>query len=66
MLQARAGLRAEFNKLHRMLFQIVRGDAECRRFMTAPGVGAVVAVTYKTAIDGYPPTPESASALSIG
>jgi transposase len=51
MLQARAALRAEFNKLHRMLLQIVRVDAECRRFMTAPGVGAVVAVTYKTAID---------------
>jgi transposase len=51
MLQARAGLRAEFSKLHRMLLQIVRVDADCRRFMTAPGVGAVVAMTYKTAID---------------
>lgn len=51
MLQARAGLRAEFSKLHRMLLQIVRADADCRRFMTAPGVGAVVAMTYKTAID---------------
>jgi transposase len=51
MLEARAGLQAEFSKLHRMLLQIVRGDADCRRFMTAPGVGAVVAMTYKTAID---------------
>jgi transposase len=51
MLQARAGLRAEFSKLHRMLLQIARADSDCRRFMTAPGVGAVVAITYKTAID---------------
>jgi transposase len=29
----------------------VRGDAVCGRLMTAPGVGPVVAVTYKTAID---------------
>jgi transposase len=51
MLQARASLRAEFGKLHRMLLAIVRDDPVCRRFMSAPGVGPVVAVTYKTAID---------------
>lgn len=51
MLQARASLRAEFGKLHRMLLAIVRDDPVCRRFMSAPGVGRVVAVTYKTAID---------------
>jgi transposase len=51
MLQARASLRAEYGKLHRMLLKIVRDDAVCRRLMTVPGVGPVVAVTYKTAID---------------
>jgi transposase len=51
MLQARASLRAEYGKLHRMLLKIVRDDAICRRLMTVPGVGPVVAVTYKTAID---------------
>ena len=51
MLQARASLRAEYGKLHRMLLHIVRDDAVCRRLMTVPGVGPVVAVTYKTAID---------------
>ena len=51
MLQARASLRAEYGKLHRMLLRIVRVDAVCRRLMTVPGVGPVVAVTYKTAID---------------
>jgi transposase len=29
----------------------VRADAVCRRLMTAPGVGALVAVTFKTAVD---------------
>ena len=51
MLQARGSLRAEYAKLHRMLLRIVRADAVCRRLMTAPGVGAVVAVTYRTAVD---------------
>jgi transposase len=51
MLQARASLRAEYAKLHRMLLRIVRADAVCRQFMTAPGVGPVVAVSYRTAVD---------------
>jgi transposase len=51
MLQARDGLQAEFMRLHRRMLTIVRGDAVCRRLMTAPGVGALVAVTFKTAVD---------------
>jgi transposase len=51
MLQARDGLRAEFVRLHRRMLAIVRDDAVCRRLMTAPGVGALVAVTSKTAVD---------------
>ena len=51
MLQARASLRDQCNKLHRMLLRIVRHDTVCRRLMGAPGVGPVVAITYKTAID---------------
>jgi transposase len=51
MLLARSSLRTEYAKLHRMLLRIVRADAVCRRFMTAPGVGAVVAVSYRTAVD---------------
>ena len=51
MLQARAALKAEFAALHRRLLGIVREDAVCQRLMTVPGVGAVVAVTFKTAID---------------
>ena len=51
MLQAREGLQAEFMRLHRRMLTIVRGDAVGRRLMTAPGVGALVAVTFKTAVD---------------
>src|SRR3954447_14758195 len=51
MLQARDGLRAEFVRLHRRMLAIGRDDTVCRRLMTAPGVGALVAVTFKTAVD---------------
>src|SRR6476469_6050952 len=51
MLQARDGLQTEFMRLHRRMLAIVRGDAICRRLMTVPGVGALVAVTFKTAVD---------------
>ena len=51
MVQARDGLRAEFMRLHRRMLAIVRGDKVCRRLMTVPGVGALVAVTFETAVD---------------
>jgi transposase len=51
MLLAREALRSEFGTLHRELLAIVRADAVCRRLMTVPGVGAVVAVTFKSAVD---------------
>src|SRR5919106_1081782 len=51
MLQAREALRAEFSKLHRAMLAIVRGDEVCRRLMTVPGVGALVAVTFTSGVD---------------
>ncbi|MBR0806720.1 IS110 family transposase [Bradyrhizobium japonicum] len=51
MLSARAALKAEYGKLHKAVLAIVRDDAVCRRLMTVPGVGPLVAVTYKSAID---------------
>jgi transposase len=44
-------LQTEFLRLHRRMLTIVRADAVCRQLMTAPGVGALVAVTFKTAVD---------------
>ena len=37
--------------LHRRLLAIVRDDAVCRRLMTVPGVGPVVALTYRATVD---------------
>jgi transposase len=51
MLTARAGLHSEFMRLHRRVLAIVRADRVCRRLMTVPGVGALVAVTFKVTVD---------------
>jgi transposase len=51
MLHARAALRAEFAALHRQVLRIVRVDTDCRRMMTVPGVGAIVAMTLTAAVD---------------
>ena len=51
MLQAREALRTEFGKLDRAMLAIARGDEVCRRLMTVPGVGALIAVTFTSAVD---------------
>jgi transposase len=51
MLQAREALRAEFSKLHRAMLAIVRTDEVCRRLMTVPGVGALIAITFTSGVD---------------
>jgi transposase len=51
MLAARMALWNEFTKLHREMLKIARADRVCRRLMSAPGVGALVALTYRSAVD---------------
>jgi len=51
MLSVRRVMRQQLAVLHKMLLDTVRGDPVCRRLMTAPGVGAVVALTYRATID---------------
>ncbi len=51
MLRAREALSKEFHVLHRAMLDLVRNDSLCRRLMTVPGVGAVVAITFTAAID---------------
>jgi transposase len=51
LLEARAVLRVQFTKLHRMLLALVRTDPICRRLMSAPGVGPIVALTFRTCVD---------------
>src|SRR5512143_3746129 len=51
LLIVRRVLREQLGILHRRLLAIVRDDAVCRRLMTVPGVGPVVALTYRATID---------------
>ena len=51
MLRAREVLRTEVATLHRQVLAIVRADGVCRRLMTVPGVGALTALTFKSAVD---------------
>src|SRR5215210_5333034 len=51
MLRAREALQTEFARLHRAMLAIARGDPVCRRLMSVPGVGALIAVTFTSAVD---------------
>ncbi|WEX79370.1 IS110 family transposase (plasmid) [Sinorhizobium numidicum] len=51
LLSARQQLRESFEVLHRKVLSIVRNDVTCRRLMTIPGVGPVVALGFVSTID---------------
>ena len=51
LLVVRRVLREQIGILHRRLLAIVRDDEVCRRLMTVPGVGPVVALTYRATVD---------------
>jgi transposase len=51
LLVVRRALREQLVILHRRLLAIVRDDEVCRRLMTTPGVGPVVALTYRATVD---------------
>jgi transposase len=51
LLIVRRALREQIGVLHRRLLAIVRDDQVCRRLMTVPGVGPVVALTYRATVD---------------
>lgn len=51
MLAARAALVEQYKRLHKMVLAQARGHPVVRRLMKAPGVAAVVSLTYVTAID---------------
>jgi transposase len=50
-LQARETLREQLAVLDRQVRDAARDDRVCRQPMTAPGVGAIVALTFRPAID---------------
>ena len=45
------GAARRYSALHRAMLGMVREDTTCRRLMTVPGVGALVAITFTSAID---------------
>jgi len=51
MLRARDALQTEFARLHRAMLAIARTNDVCRRLMSVPGVGALIAVTFTSAVD---------------
>src|SRR5262249_15776451 len=51
LLIVRRALREQVAILHRRLLAVVRDDDVCRRLMTVPGVGPVVALTYRATVD---------------
>ena len=51
LLVVRRTLREQLGILHRHSLTIARDDEVCRRLMTIPGVGPVVALTYRATID---------------
>jgi transposase len=51
LLVVRRVVREQIAVLHRRLLTLVRDDEVCRRLMTIPGVGSVVALTYRATVD---------------
>ncbi|GJD79905.1 IS110 family transposase ISMpo4 [Methylobacterium gregans] len=51
LLQAHAAMLLSLGRLNRMVLEIARKHAVCRRLMTIPGAGAVVGLTFIAAIE---------------
>ena len=51
MLTARRALAVEYANLQKVAMDFARDDEVCRRLMTVPGVGPIVALTYRATID---------------
>ena len=51
MLRARAALRQELAGLERYVRGLAQEDEVCQRLMSMPGIGAVVALTFRSAVD---------------
>ncbi len=51
MLDVRRAIFDGYERLHKVLLQVVQHDAICRRLMTVPGVGPVAALSFKVGVD---------------
>ncbi|WP_425364305.1 transposase [Bradyrhizobium barranii] len=52
LLNARNAMRLQLAQLHRLALAAARSDSAVRRMMTVPGVGALVALTFRATVDG--------------
>lgn len=53
MLRVRAALRLKLAELEKRVRHMISDDPVCLRLMTMPEVGAVVALTYRSAVDDH-------------
>lgn len=51
MLAVRRVVREQYVGLHKKMLALARADVDCSLLMSAPGVGPLVALTYRAAID---------------
>ena len=51
LLTTRAAVMSQVALLHRAVLAVVKQDQVCRRLMTVPGVGAITALAFRTAVD---------------
>ena len=51
LLTTRAAVVSQLALLHRAVLAVVKQDQVCRRLMTVPGVGALTALAFRTAVD---------------
>lgn len=51
LLEAHAALQMQYDALHKRLLDLVRDDPLCRRLMTVPGIGPVIALTFQATVD---------------
>jgi transposase len=51
LLAARAAMRLQFARLHRLALAAARQDKAVQRLTTVPGVGPIVALTYRATLD---------------
>lgn len=51
MLDLRRAIFDGYERLHKVLLQVVQHDVVCRRLMTVPGVGPVATLSFKVGVD---------------
>jgi len=61
LLTTRAAVVSQLALLHRAVLAVVKQDQVCRRLMTVPGVGALTALAFRTAVDEPERFPSSAA-----